>query len=83
MTKSPGIITLTGLLDPQVTIVKSKKSAFGFYIKYKGKLFEPDISLHEVISPNGDIEHTPFFNEDIGHGTINVQATYIKFSDTP
>jgi len=41
-------ITLTGILDQGYTIVHNKKAAFGFLVKYKGKLYEPNMTLHAV-----------------------------------
>lgn len=80
--ESQGTITLTGLLYPKLSIVETKNSPFGFYIKYNGKLYEPDITLHEVITRNSCTDITPLWHDEIGTGLINVRANFIEFKDT-
>lgn len=82
--KPDAVISLTGLLSQGYTVVPDKRAAFGFFIMHKGKILEPDITLHEV-----DCTRLPFAvgtdiylgeedNGDINSGFDNIQGCVIK-----
>lgn len=65
-------VTLEGTLNPNFKVVKDERSAFGFYLEYKGKLYEPDLVLVEV---DFNENHTtsllqipPYFEEEDENG---------------
>jgi hypothetical protein len=80
MSKPSVIVSLTAIYDSRFKVVKSDDSSMGYYIKYKGKLFEPDITLHEVLdknTTNGDA-YMDYDESDIGiSNPINVQGSII------
>lgn len=41
-------ITLTGILNKDFEIVVDTNAAFGFHVRYEGKLYEPSLGLKEV-----------------------------------
>lgn len=81
MAKSKVVISLTGLLDDRFSIVENKNAPFGFYIKFKGMLFDPDITLHEVLDDNiTSAEAADCFEADgyTDSGFSNVQGNIIE-----
>lgn len=81
MAKSSAVISLTGILDKRFKIVEDDKYAFGFYLVYQGKKYEPDITLHEEISPGITNVEPLILKEDdnfTASGFNNIQGSIIK-----
>lgn len=68
MSKHGIVVSLTSLLNPKFELVKNENAAFGYYLKYKGKLYEPNIALFEVLDTSESIvisvEPTNYFEDD-------------------
>ena len=68
MSKHETVISLTGLLNPKFTLVKNEDAAFGYFLQYKGTLYEPNIALFEVLDTSESIvistESTHYFEDD-------------------
>ena len=81
MAKSKVVISLTGVMDKRFSVIENKDAAFGFYIKFKDKLYEPDICLLEVIDKNTTSgEAADDFDEDgcCSSGFDNIQGNIIE-----
>lgn len=86
MSKHETVISLTGLLNPKFELVKNEDAAFGYFLKYKGKLYEPNIALFEVIDTSEPIgismESTHYF-EDGDHSPCcdDIQGSVINLKE--
>ena len=75
------IITLSAQLAPEFVLVNNKNSAFGFVVSYKGKIYEPDMTLHEITDSSKSHYQTSgeaFISDEGCVGFVNTQGHVLK-----